>query len=365
MRGRLWCGALLTCGLTLWCVRGHAVESIRVCIYHLENKAGLGEGEMTFLFQTVLSVFSALPNDRHTVSEAPLAADCDETCALAGATEANLVVFGSIIPFGDGYGIVLKLHEIDTGSLLRSETTGPAGDMAGLLEATREAATTLRRVIAPNLAPEPKRATAPSPPPPLTKKPAGAKKPAPSAVIGNIRVTSTPPGAKIYISRDEEEFGELVGVTRLEKQLLPYTYWVTVSLTDHHIWQRKVVIDPGETEQFNISLAFDYPPNPFKVWGHVAMWTGVALLPFGFVGMYMARDYADDYHSYGDSHYRDQAVKWTKVMWAGLIGSGVLMAAGATLWIVSPGDKVYYERKHGVTVSGAPAGGAFSYTRRF
>jgi hypothetical protein len=79
----------------------------------------------------------------------------------------------------------------------------------------------------------------------------------------------------------------------------------------------------------------------------------------------MARGYGSDYRYDGDDYYRDMAVKWTGAMWAGFISSGVLMAAGAILWIVSPGDKTYHERKHGINVSGAPSGGTLSYVRRF
>jgi hypothetical protein len=336
-----------------------AAEKLGVQVVALENKAALGAAEMTFLSQAVLSVFTVLPAERFAVQSAPVQEGCDEACAVAAPAQTDRLVWGTVMPFGNGYAIVLKLYDAESKALLLSETTEPQESMEALLKAAKRAAAVLRDFIEPL----PKAA-----PPPASAAPAAPPPKQPSSISGKIVVRTEPPGAEVYISRDDESLGELTGKTPVEKALLPLTYWVSIHRPGYvPVDAQEVRIDPGETESLDLKLTFDYPPNPYKTFGHVAFWTGVALLSVGIAGTVMALNYADNYHYDGYEEYRTRARQWTGAMWAGFIGSAALMGSGIVLWILSPGDKRYYEKKHGIKSAKFPVNGfsPFSYVRRF
>ncbi len=336
--------------------------------YGLTNKAGLGVSEMKVLDKVISLTFAQLPKDQFQivfVQNQDTQPDCDNLCLNEMAKERGTtwLLLGSIAPFGDGYVILMELYNVENGQLHASATTGPQGTLEALYVAAQDAATDLRD----KLLPLPKRADRPDETTaqmafdqPVVQQSESLK----STVIGMIEINSTPPGASVYVSRDEDETGSLEGQTPIIKELLPLTYWVTVRLKNHDDIQRQIRIDPSETITLNLDMVENYPANPYKAAGHVFFWTGLGIFSFGFPALGIARSKGVTYQENLDSSAKHSSQVWAGVMWSSFGFGAALMSIGLWAWLKSPGDKEYYERKKdNPQISLSPT--SVIYSRRF
>ena len=349
------------------------IASEKITLEKLQNKGNLGQTEIDFLDELIHSIFEELPKDRFELVSNPSEgkSECDDLCrvGLAQRHGSSWLVVGTITPFGDGYVTMLKLYKVDTGQLHGSATTAPKSTLEDILEATRTAALDLRE----KLMPMPRPAALATREATIVDEISSEQTLQPDTVsgsiVGTIIVETNPPGADVYISRDEDELGEPAGQTSLEKKLLPLTYWVTVMMKDHETVQREIRVDPSETETIKIPLVRIYPPNPYKVGGHFLFWPGLALSGLGFFFAVKAKLAAEDYNNYLDQEAKDSSRYWAGNMWLSFGFSAAMMTTGIVLWAISPGDKEWVERqqrRQSAWISPAGDGGmALYYSGRF
>jgi hypothetical protein len=77
--------------------------------------------------------------------------------------------------------------------------------------------------------------------------------------------------------------------------------------------------------------------HPYKLWGHVAFWSGVGLTAFGGVSMALSAKAGSDYED-GDLDAEASSHTWATLMYAGFGIGATLIATGAVLWLLSPDD---------------------------
>ncbi len=344
-----------------------------IILQKLKNKGSLGQTEIDFLDELIHSVFAELPRDRFEIVSPPSTEqpECDDECqvSLAKEQDASWLVIGTISPFGDGYAMVLKLYKVDTGQLHGSASTGPKATLEDILIATKTAAFDVRDRLLPMSRPTVSASTESASTNEVYSEPTPQSDTQGESVISTILIETDPPGATIYISRDEDERGESVGRSPLKKKLLPLTYWVTAEATGYETAKKKILVDPANTGTFRFSLVRIYPRNPYKVAGHGLFWPGLALSAFGAFSAAKAKKTAEDYNTTLDPHAKDSSRSWTGTMWASFGIGAILMTTGIIMWAKSPGDKEWFERRQAVSnawLSPTGDGGlAISYSRRF
>ena len=94
-----------------------------------------------------------------------------------------------------------------------------------------------------------------------------------------------------------------------------------------------------------------YPTNPYKWWGHVTFWNGLACGLVGVLGAVAAgQAYADQ--EAGDTSAAARGRFWRAVEYSGLAVGGMLSVTGLVLWGLSPGDEAWYAEqvRHGQRV---------------
>jgi hypothetical protein len=181
---------------------------------------------------------------------------------------------------------------------------------------------------------------------------------------GVLHVETVPSGADVYVSDKKNQRGEYVGKTPVEKWLLPFTFWITVEYPGRTSVERRMVIRARDMNSLVVTL--DYKMNPYKRFGHIAFWPGVAATLFGAgaaVPMALSADRFD-----ADGLPKDQRTKrlWLGMMCAGLGSGALLMTTGLVLWMLSPGDKAYFDEKYGVAVvNPGTSGVTLGYSKNF
>ena len=342
---------------------GASAQAQRIEVQPLVNETALSPQDLAVLDSLVLSTLSALPQARFEVVAGAAAPDpaCDKACRVRAAQGrgAGRAVVGRVAMFGQGFVGSLELYDAATGQLLESATTDAAADAASLLSEMKKAAAQLRRRIAPDEPPPAPAAPAPQPAPSV-RPPVGAE-----AVTATLRVETEPPGADVYVKRLGT--ANYIGVSPVEKILMPVEYRVIARLKEHESAGTEVRLDPLSTQTVHLELKRIYPMSRDKKIGHAFFWPGLLTTGFGFVSMGVARDMAESYRiSLGDG-YREATRIWTGLMWGGL-GLGVaLMTTSIVVWAVTPSSKESWEKEHGaLAVAPTPDGGLVAaYGRRF
>ncbi len=182
---------------------------------------------------------------------------------------------------------------------------------------------------------------------------------------GVLHVESVPSRADVYISNQRREKGEYVGKSPVERRLSPFTFWVTVEYPGRVPVKQRMIIRARDINCLVVRL--DYQMNPYKRFGHIAFWPGVAAALFGVgAALPMARA-ANRFDEDGLPEDRRRQRLWTGMMCAGTASGALLMTTGVVLWILSPGDKAYFDRKYGVAGVGPVEGSGMilSYSRGF
>ncbi len=341
-----------------------SAQAQRIEVQPLANETALTPQDVAVLDSLVLSTLSALPQAQFEVVAGAAAPDpaCDEVCRVRAAQGrgAGRAVVGRVAMFGQGFVGSLELYDAATGQLLESATTDAAADPAALLSEMKKAAAQLRRRMAPDEPPPAPAAPAPQPAPAARPLVVAAE-----AVTATLRVETTPPGADVFVKRLGT--ANYIGVSPVEKILMPVEYRVIARLKEHESAVREVRLDPLVTRVVRLDLERIYPMSRDKKIGHAFFWPGLVTTGFGFVSMGVARDMAESYRiSLGDG-YREATRIWTGLMWGGL-GLGVaLMTTGIVVWAVTPSSKESWEKEHGaLAVAPTPDGGLVAaYGRRF
>ena len=330
----------------------HAQETrVRVEILDLKNSASIKDQEIEVLSDVVRSVFAELPRERFVISSAEPIDDpyCENECQLEAGRERliDMVVLGSVSIFGAGYLASLQLYDVSAGQLLASSTTDSVVSLEDLIDALRTTARELRE----NLEPEPEPALQPSHLiAPIVHSPESQPiLPQRSVVpvgiaVGRLKVTSSPPGARVYIHR------KYSGLTPLDMEMATLSYRLEVRMADHRSVNRRVRIDPGKTEKLHFNLQRIYPMNPYKKAGHAFFWPGAIATAFGFISMGAARENADEYQYDLDPEAERRAGVWTGAMWGGFAVGAAFIVTAIVCWARSPGDKEYFEL-HGSTAT--------------
>ena len=108
---------------------------------------------------------------------------------------------------------------------------------------------------------------------------------------------------------------------------------------------KKEVADKGkgsEASPLQATKTIDYPMNPYKLWGHVGVWGGLAVVGLGGLFSGLSSKAADDYNLGKDhSSAKDNIGTYNSLAVTGYVIGGVLLATGVTLWVLSPGDEAW------------------------
>ncbi len=177
-------------------------------------------------------------------------------------------------------------------------------------------------------------------------------------VPGRVKVSTNPAGAEIWIE------GKSMGKAPLELELPEGSHKLVATLPDYESADMQVRVVSAKTVEARLELERIYPMNPFKLWGHICFWSGTAFAAAGAGLWYVAYGYAED-NKAGDATAADKAVLWRNVSF-GLLGAGAAaLAAGTLLWILSPGDRAWFEKQAGLAAVPLPSGGAIVLSGRW
>jgi len=170
-------------------------------------------------------------------------------------------------------------------------------------------------------------------------------------VWGQVQIKTAPQGAAVTID------GKPAGSAPLTLELPPGKHLVAASARDHRPREMETLIESGKSGELVIELERIYPMNPYKKWGHVTFWSGLGLAAVGAVTYIKAVDYADQ-NVNGNPAAADDARLFRDISFGLWAGGGALLAAGAVLWLLSPGDRAWFE-KHQVSLIPLKSGFAF------
>lgn len=336
-----------------------AQEAQSILVHPLKNDAGLGDAEITVLNRTIFAALSKITSEKIHLNRATDA----ENEHVNPTAEATWIVTGEITPFGNGY--VTSLHLTAASSF--TENTTVCSSLEILLSKTKKLALQIADRIQPGVIPA---AVAPiplQPSPTKTNSPTTSSAAPPHSIVPLLKVEAIPADANIFLSEYPNKQGDLIGQGTVQKQLAPGTYYITCTKNQYESKRKTVRLDIGETKSLKIGLPFIIPASPYKTWGHISFWTGVAMLPVGILGMIFAKDTADYYAANGRTSDKTRTRKLTGMMWVGYGGSLALMGTGILLWLLNPGDRAYYEQKNGpiAALSSDGSGISFSYKGSF
>jgi len=175
-----------------------------------------------------------------------------------------------------------------------------------------------------------------------------------------LLIKTNPDGAEIRVA------GELIGRAPLTREFRPGQHEISASLAGHREARVTVSTEPERNGEVILTLEPLPPPppiapvpvpppaeaapgpeaaagaparpmHPLEVWGHVSLWTGVACLALGGVGLGVGLGYSADFED-GDLAAEDKARSMTGLMWAGLALGAVLTATGGILWGLAPDE---------------------------
>jgi len=155
-------------------------------------------------------------------------------------------------------------------------------------------------------------------------------------IKGTLILDSTPRDAEITIN------GDVAGNAPLSKQLDPGDYTVLVAAEGFVPNASFVSVESGQNMEVSINLQRIFPMNPYKKWGHISFWNGLGFSVFGSISAVLAAKAADE-HKAGNPSAADRSRTWAGACYTAFGLGGALMATGIVLWILSPGDKEWYQ----------------------
>ena len=161
---------------------------------------------------------------------------------------------------------------------------------------------------------------------------------------GELSVKSSPSGATLRLDGIEK------GVTPFRKIMEVGDYKLELQLDGYKTVEESVTVKSKKTTRLNFSLERDYPMNPYKKYGYVTFFTGVGLVAFGGIATWRASEAAAD-NKGGDWNAEGRNRAWSGLAIAGYTLGGAAMLTGVVLWVLSPSDREWAERR---SVSAAP-----------
>jgi len=177
---------------------------------------------------------------------------------------------------------------------------------------------------------------------------------------GTLVVNTRPAGAKVFINGKKE------GISPVTRQLTPGNYEVKAVLEGFDQAGQKVHVAGEKQTKVDLSLVMVYPMNPYKKWGHITFWSGVAMAGFGGLSASMAKSAAEDHKASGDQAAADRSRTWAGLMYAGLGLGFAGLVTGIVLWTLSPGDREWFEKNTAaLTVESTGSGVTFSLVWRW
>lgn len=224
-----------------------------------------------------------------------LAACASPACVspVAAPTGAVWAIDGSVGMVGSSYALLLTLIDLPRGVALSQKSAILPGDRDQMVSSVKNLITELLGPIAPQ--------PAAAPPAPVPE-------------------TTPPPAA--YVPLDYSKLQSAPQPAQGNVPLPAPTYAAAAA--------DAVVTKPAPP-----------PPsmNNYRLWGHVAFWSGLAIAGFGGVSTFMAKQAADDYqagNNAADAEARNRT--WGSLAVTGFAVGGLAMATGAVLWILDPGS---------------------------
>ncbi|MBN2343022.1 MAG: PEGA domain-containing protein [Deltaproteobacteria bacterium] len=315
------------------------------------NNGDLSPSEVAVINDSITGNFFSVLGDDYAIHNNEAHSECDSACLSEQHPEA-WIIQTDISRFGSGF--VLKLEAYQKQRIQFTLTS----DLCESLEALLAASKTIGLALAKEVKKSTDKNTSLPPAVPTRTVNRGSS---------SIKVTTTPSDATVYISRYRRHNGEETGISPVEKELVPGRYFITAQKERFLPTKAEVRLDPNETENVHINLKGDYPKNPYDSFGHLFFWSGVAGGAFAIISGFSADFQAGKYNSTGDSISRERSDRWAAAMWISAITGAAFITTGIILWRLSPGDKAYYEKKHGPlacpTVDGH--GVSLGYLRRF
>ena len=166
---------------------------------------------------------------------------------------------------------------------------------------------------------------------------------------GRLIVLTEPDGATLSLG------GMEMGTTPYEYgKLMPGEYELALTLPGYVSIEERIDIEAKQTTTKKYLLERDYPMNPYKKYGYVSFFTGAGLVLFGGLATWQAQEAADEVKS-GTWGAEGTNVAWSGVAITGYVLGAGGMATGIVLWVLSPGDKEWWE-KHNVSAAVTPDG---------
>ena len=86
----------------------------------------------------------------------------------------------------------------------------------------------------------------------------------------------------------------------------------------------------------------EYPMNPYKFWGHVGAWSGLGVVGLGGLFSALNKKAVDEYNTgKNPSSSKDDINTYRPLAITAYVLGSALVATGAALWILSPGDEAW------------------------
>jgi hypothetical protein len=150
---------------------------------------------------------------------------------------------------------------------------------------------------------------------------------------GQLVISTEPAGAQVTIN------GSVVGTSPVTKEVAAGDYNVVASLDGYESDDQTVSLTAGKSTEVRLQLEKIVPTSAYKLWGHVSLWSGVALAGFGGASLGMALGAANDYDGGdGDLEAKDKAEMFTGMMYLGFGLGASAIATGIILLVMDPGS---------------------------
>jgi len=157
---------------------------------------------------------------------------------------------------------------------------------------------------------------------------------------GILHITTVPKGASVLLD------GNMRGQTPFNESVSAGTYKLVLKLDEHKPLSKPVTVTSEETSRLSLELKRDYPMNPYKKWGYVSFFTGLGIAAFGGISTWQASSSANAVKADGNWDAEDQNSLWSGLAITGYTLGGAAIITGIVLWVLSPGDREWWEQHH-------------------
>lgn len=163
-------------------------------------------------------------------------------------------------------------------------------------------------------------------------------------LLAQVVATEGKPGRLVVKTRPDDAEVFLDGVARgaspLDTLVAPGHFNLLIRRGGYIDIETTIQILP-HGERWVSAVLRPLPTNPYKLWGHVAFWSGLVVAGLGGTATWQAYDSGQDYAA-GNRDAWSTNQMWSSLSWTGYGLGGALMATGIVLWLLSPGDREWY-----------------------